>query len=100
MREESTGEFAPDAIFCIFVELGRLVKLNYVKEMFTEMDYKAEIKAYYKDGYRDGIKEKAKDDAKKLLAAGVSPEIIASCIGLSIDDVMALDGPSIGHEID
>ena len=147
MREKSTGEFAPDAIFCIFVELGRFhkdksllkttldkicylfrnsgkwkgevpkavsddkftkqmadacrvanfppdVKLNYVKEMFTEMDYKAEIKAYYKDGYRDGqaegIEKKARDDARNFLAAGVSPEVIASCTGLNIEEVRDL----------
>lgn len=63
--------------------------------MFTEMDYKVEIKAYYKDGYRDGIKEKAQDDAKKFLAAGVSPEVISSCIGLSIDEVRALGETAI-----
>ena len=155
MREKSTGEFAPDAIFCIFVELGRFhkdesllkttldktcylfqnskkwkgevpkavsdddftkqmadacrvanfppdVKLNYVKEMFTEMDYKAEIKAYYTDGVKDGIKEgiekgieKGKEEmaleaAKKLIASGVSMEIVADCVGLSVDKIMSL----------
>ena len=160
MTEKRTGEFAPDAIFCIFVELGRFrkdaallgstlektcyvfknsgrwdtetvprmiledgftqqlaqacevanfppdVKLNFVRDMFTEMDYKAETKAYYKDGFADGMsrgeskgiakgiakgmREKALDTAQRLLAAGIQPETIASCTGLSAGEVNSL----------
>ena len=147
MIEKRTGEFAPDTIFCIFVELGRFrkteallastlektcylfrnsgrwkgnipeavtdddftkqladacrvenfppdTKLNYIKEMFTEMDYKAEIKAYYKDGFAagqvEGRMEGRKETAKNLFGAGVAPETIASCTGLSLEEVLAL----------
>lgn len=171
MREKSTGEFAPDAIFCIFVELGRFhkdesllkstldktcylfrnsgkwkgsvpkavsddeftkqmadaclvanfppdVKLNYVKEMFTEMDYKAEVKAYYKEGIRDGIKEgiekgiekgikkgikKGREEglqegktqerhhvAKNMLSAGIPADTVASCTGLTLEELKTL----------
>ena len=69
-------------------------KLNYIKEMFTEMDYKAEIKAYYKDGFAagqvEGRMEEKKETAKNLFGAGVAPETIASCTGLSLEEVMAL----------
>ena len=152
MTEKRTGEFAPDAIFCTFVELGRFkkepallestlektcyvfknserwddgavpekiledkfteqlakacvvenfppdVKLNFVRDMFTEMDYKAEVKAYFKDGFAagiaegmaEGMKKKALDTARKLLAAGIQAEIVASCTGLSSDEVKSL----------
>ncbi len=152
MIEKRTGEFAPDAIFCIFVELGRFkkgitllestlektcyvfknaekwnedsvpakiledrftqqltqacvvenfppdVKLKFVRDMFTEMDYRAEIKAYFKDGFAEGkaegkaegMKEKALDTAYKLLAAGIQPETVASCTGLSPEEIKAL----------
>lgn len=148
MVEKRTWEFAPDAIFCIFVELGRFrkdvdllestlektcyvfknsekwnedsvpekiledrftqqltkacavenfppdVKLKFVRNMFTEMDYKAETKAYYKDGFADGktegMMEKALDTAHKLLAAGIQPETVASCTGLSVEEVKSL----------
>ncbi len=174
MTEKRTGEFAPDAIFCIFVELGRFrkdeaalestlektcyvfknaerwdrgsvpekiaedrftgqlmracevenfppdVKLKFVRDMFTEMDYKAEIKAYFKDGYAEGmskgmaegmskgrteglaegmsrgraegIRENALDTARKFLSAGIPAETVASCTGLSLDEVGAMSG--------
>ena len=82
------------------------VKLNFVRDMFTEMDYKAETKAYYKDGFADGMsrgeskgiakgiakgmREKALDTAQRLLAAGIQPETIASCTGLSAGEVNSL----------
>ncbi len=163
MIEKRTGEFAPDAIFCIFAELGRFrkdasllestlektcyvfknsekwesgvpqvilddeftselsracevgnfppdVKLKFVRDMFTEMDYKAETKAYFKDGFaageaegimkgkaegreegmREGMREKALDTARKLLAAGIPAETVASCTGLSLDGMEGL----------
>lgn len=139
MTEKRTGEFAPDTIICIFVELGRFLKgedelegrfdrtcyvfknsekwekdvpskilddeftkelsracevenfppetkLQYIRDMFTEMDYKAELKANYKNGFAAGeaqSEEKERMAAKKLLAAGVSAELVASCFGMS-----------------
>ena len=82
------------------------VKLNFVRDMFTEMDYKAETRAYYKDGFaegraegrtegrnegrNEGMREKALDTARRLLAAGIQPETIASCTGLSPDEIKSL----------
>jgi len=153
MTEKRTGEFAPDAIFCIFVELGRFrkdvallestlertcyvfknsekwnedsvpekiledrftqqltracavenfppdVKLKFVRNMFTEMDYKAETKAYYKDGFAEGraegkaegMREKALETAQKFLAAGVPAETVASCTGLNVDEIREME---------
>lgn len=62
------------------------VKLNYVRNMFTEMDYKAEMKANFKKGEA----KKAADAALKLIAAGVSEDTIASCLGLTIEQLHAI----------
>ncbi len=136
MTEKRTGEFAPDTIMCIFVELGRFIKernelsnsfdkicyvfknaekwnagnvpeeilndelaseliracevenfppdtkLDYLRTMFTEMDYKAEMKAYYKEG--------VSDTAARMLAAGIPTKTIASCTGLSEEKIKSL----------
>ena len=143
MTEKRTGEFAPDTIICIFVELGRFLKgedelegrfdrtcyvfknsekwekdvpskilddeftkelsracevenfppetkLQYIRDMFTEMDYKAELKANYKNGFAAGEAQSEKKErmaAKKLLAAGVSAELVASCFGMSEEEI-------------
>ncbi len=54
--------------------------------MFTEMDYKAEMKANFKKGEA----KKAADAALKLIAAGVSEDTIASCLGLTIEQLHAI----------
>ena len=59
------------------------VKLNYVRNMFTEMDYKAEMKANFKKGEA----QKASDAALKFIAAGVPEDTIASCLGLTIEQL-------------
>ncbi len=138
--EKATGEFAPETIICISVELGRFIKsldelsgsfdkacyvfkhsekwnvgnipeeiledevareltracevenfpadtkLDYLKTMFTEMDYKAEMKANFKKG----ATQNARDNAVKMRAVGIPIETIAFCTGLSIDEVNAL----------
>lgn len=140
MTEKATGEFAPETIICIFVELGKFVKslnelsgsldkacyvfknsekwntgcipkeiledevareltracevenfpaeikLNYLKTMFTEMDYKAEMKANFKKG----AIQNARENAIKMRTVGIPVETIAFCTGLSIDDVKNL----------
>ncbi len=62
------------------------VKLEYIRTMFTEMDYKAETQAYFKDGEQ----AKARESAKNLLAAGVDAQLIAQCVGLSLEEVLSL----------
>ena len=72
------------------------VKLKFVRNMFTEMDYKAETKAYYKDGFAEGraegMREKALEAAQKFLAAGVPAETVAFCTGLSVDEIREMRG--------
>ena len=144
MIEKRTGEFAPDTIMCIFVELGRFlkdgnelsdsfdkacfvfknsekwdndapaevmddalaseltqacevanfppdVKLNYVRDMFTEMDYHAEMNEAYRrgdiHGFANGRAEGIAETAVNLLAAGIPIATISSCTGLSAEEI-------------
>ena len=43
-----------------------------------------------KQGRKQGIQQQARNGAKNLILAGVPFETIASCIGLSIDEVKKL----------
>lgn len=54
--------------------------------MFTEMDYHAEMD----EAFKRGARQNARENAKKLIAAGISADVIASCTGLSVTDVQAL----------
>ena len=44
----------------------------------------------YETGCSDGAMKKAKDVARNLLAAGIPVETIASCVGLSIENVISI----------
>ncbi len=44
----------------------------------------------YETGCSDGAMKKAKDVARNLLAAGISVETIASCVELSIENVISI----------
>ncbi len=147
MTEKRTGEFAPDTIVCIFVELGRFLKvetelkerfdrmcyvfknsekwaddvpqeilddeftsdlsracevenfppdtkLQYIRDMFTEMDYRAEMDSCYNRGFRAGEARgeiaSRRDIAAALLKEGLNPELIARSTGLSIVEISGL----------
>lgn len=91
---------------CEVASFPEETKLSYIRDMFTEMDYRAEIKAYFDDGMEKGIekgmekgmeKGVAKGIAKEKMAAatrmlsrGLSAELVADCTGLSIDEVYKL----------
>ena len=69
-------------------------KLLYNTELMNEIDILSQRKYAqelgYAEGYEEGGERKAKDAAKNLLAAGIAPEVIASCVGLSVKDVTSL----------
>ena len=48
------------------------------------------VKKGLSKGLKQGRKQQARIDAKNLIAAGVPISTIASCIGLSIDEVKKL----------
>ena len=87
---------------CEVASFPEETKLSYIRDMFTEMDYRAEIKAYFDEGMEKGIekgmeKGVAKGIAKEKMAAatrmlsrGLSAELVADCTGLSIDEVYKL----------
>ncbi len=39
------------------------------------------------EGIAEGARQKAVEDARNLLKKGISPELIAECIGLPLDEV-------------
>ena len=48
------------------------------------------LKQGRKQGLKQGIQQQARNGAKNLILAGVPFETIASCMGLSIDEVKKL----------
>lgn len=48
------------------------------------------VKKGLKQGRKQGIRQQARNGAKNLILAGVPFETIASCMGLSIDEVKKL----------
>ena len=83
-------------------------KLQYIRDMFTEMDYKAEMEAKYRKGFAAGeadgeargeargrmagVAEGKRDIAAAFLKKGLDAALIASCTGLSVGEVEALRG--------
>ena len=67
---------------------------NYEMDMKTELDYRWELKQERlegrEEGREEGVKMKALETAKKMLADGLSIDLIAKYTGLSIETVGAL----------
>ncbi len=55
-----------------------------ILEEFDEEIYKQNVR---EDGYLEGQRQKAIEDAENLLREGDTPEKIARCIGLSLEQV-------------
>ena len=58
--------------------------------ILTEFNEEAFIKTCQEDGYERGKQEKALEAARNLLADGDSPEKVARCIGLPLEEVQKL----------
>ena len=60
----------------------------------TEFDVESAIKTWREDGYEEGMtageQKKAVEDARNFLRENVSPEIIARCTGLALEEVQKL----------
>ena len=64
----------------------------------TEFDVESAIKTWREDGYEDGRidgklegkQEKAVEDARNFIAEGDSPEKVARCTGLPLEEVRKL----------
>ena len=67
---------------------------NYEMDMKTELDYRWELKQERlegrEEGREEGVKMKALETAKKMLADGLSIDLIAKYTGLSFEAVQAL----------
>ena len=53
-------------------------------------DYTSGLLAAERRGLEQGMRQKAIETAKKLLAEGIAPEMIAKCCSLSIEEVKEL----------
>ena len=81
-------------------------KINYLKEMNTERDRRNQLEYKLQQGIQQGIQQGLEDGlkkgveqgrfeqkiitAKKLKDNGITPDIIADCTGLSLEEIAAL----------
>ncbi len=73
-------------------------KLLYERKIMNELDIIAQRKYAHKTGFAEGRTEgiaegemsKARDVAAKFIAAGISEETVASCTGLSMDELRSI----------
>ena len=65
-------------------------KLLYERKIMNEMDIIAQRKYAHKTGFAEGEASKAYDVATKMFAAGISEETVASCTGLSMDELRSI----------
>ena len=56
----------------------------------AKYDYKMDIAVKQEEAYEDGAHDKAVENAKNFLKEGDSPEKIARCIGLSLEEVQKI----------
>ena len=58
-----------------------------ILEEFDEERFKKNMR---EEGYEDGVNDKAIEDAENLLREGDSPEKVARCIGLPLEQVLQI----------
>ncbi len=56
----------------------------------TEYDEEATLRAFRREGYEDGLIDGKLEAARNFIAEGVSPETVAKCTGLPLDEVQKL----------
>ena len=70
-------------------------KEQYEQDMKNEHDLEYEKNICYKEGLEEGReegrRENALSSAKNLLAEGIPPETVARCVGMSMEEVKALN---------
>ncbi|MBO4386097.1 MAG: hypothetical protein J5817_03680, partial [Treponema sp.] len=57
-------------------------------------DYTSGLLAAERRGLEQGMRQKAIETAKKFLAEGIAPEMIAKCCSLSLEEVLTLKAES------
>ena len=71
---------------------------TYLLDMKTELDYEWGLDCARDEGLEEGLKrgreegreEKALETARNFKASGIAAEIIARCVGLPIETILAL----------
>jgi predicted transposase/invertase (TIGR01784 family) len=70
-----------------YVSADEQVSLEYNQRQLARMDYYSDLVNSRDEGLKEGIKKGEMNLAKKLLAQGVAPEIIAEVTGKSIESI-------------
>lgn len=63
---------------------------QYFAQMLTERDRVSQMKTATRIGIEKGRKEALTESARKFKAQNVPIEVISSCTGLSVEEIMAL----------
>ena len=63
----------------------------YEQAMKNGHDLEYEKSICYQEGREEGRRENALSNAKNLLAEGISPETVARCVGITLEEVKALN---------
>ena len=63
----------------------------YEQAMTNGHDLEYEKSICYQEGREEGRRENALSNAKNLLAEGISPETVARCVGITLEEVKALN---------
>ena len=101
---DSRPEEYEDSEYDVFFESVRFSALQgdelnkYNTEMSTERDYKDYLdwqvelarKAGVEEGREEGARQAALETARKMLAEGISPELVSKCTGLSSEEIKDL----------
>jgi len=56
----------------------------------AKYDYKMDIAVKKQEAFEDGQQQKAVESAKNFLKEKISPEVIARCTGLPLEEVLKL----------
>lgn len=89
--EESVNEAVGWAIKeNLLDDFFKLQKEEVLAMSLTEYDEEAVMRSMREEGREEGIQEKAFEDAAALLKEKISPEIIARCVKLPLEQVIQL----------
>lgn len=71
---------------CEVANFSDEVKLSYIKDMFTELDYKAEMKA----SFDEGAESEKYASARRMLEDGMNEDLVSRYSGLSVEEIRKL----------
>ncbi|MBQ7017631.1 MAG: PD-(D/E)XK nuclease family transposase, partial [Bacteroidales bacterium] len=73
-----------------FAAMNKQERQAYISKMNTERDLRNQLDYARSEGLAKGRKEALTESARKFKAQNVPIEVISSCTGLSVEEIMAL----------